>query len=177
MATAPDDRHPGLDPGSRTTAPDDGHPGLDPGSRTTRPLISVILPTFNRPGYLREAAASILGQTVEDLELLIVDDCSTDETDAVIADLCREDRRVAGLRTESNGGCNRARNLALDRAKGRCIAFLDDDDVAVPGRFESCLAALEARPSSGFASCGYGFIDARGTRLPGSAPEFDAGVE
>lgn len=142
----------------------------------SRPAISAIVPTFNRAAYLREAVVSILEQSVGDFELLIVDDCSSDETPAVVNELCRQDPRVVGLRTETNGGCNRARNLCLDRARGGVIAFLDDDDVALPGRFELGLAALAAEPSSGFASCGYRFIDAAGMELPGTPLGINSGL-
>jgi glycosyltransferase involved in cell wall biosynthesis len=139
------------------------------------PLVSVIIPTHNRSAYLRLAADSVLGQSIADLELLIVDDCSTDDTDSVIRQLAADDERVCALRTSSNSGCNLARNRALDHARGRYVAFLDDDDIALPHRLNASIGALESHPWAAVASGRYRFIDASGAERPGAPPAAELG--
>ncbi len=105
------------------------------------PLVSVYLPTRNRAGLLREAAGSVLSQSFTDFELLIVDDASTDETPSVIADLVASDSRVRGLRLSHHGGAPAARNHAVAEARGELVTGLDDDDLFLPTRLETLLAA------------------------------------
>lgn len=94
--------------------------------------ISVIIPVYNAAATLQQAVASILAQEMQDLELLLVDDGSTDGTAAVCHDLSRQDARVRVL-TQKNAGICAARNHGLMAAAGKYIAFCDDDDVFAPG--------------------------------------------
>ncbi len=105
-------------------------------------LISCIITTFNRSSILPDAVNSILHQTYDNWELIIVDDQSTDQTRDVIADFEKTDNRIKGYHN-SEKGANRARNLGIQQASGKYIAFLDDDDISLPHRFERQLAALE----------------------------------
>ena len=112
------------------------------------PTVSVILPTFNRAGTLRRAIDSVLDQSYTDRELIVVDDGSTDGTDLVIA----EHYATAGLRyiRLPHRGPSATRNAGIAAARGRFIAFQDDDDQWLPGRLERTVAALEAAgPSVG----------------------------
>ncbi|WP_172962322.1 glycosyltransferase family 2 protein [Hydrocarboniclastica marina] len=106
------------------------------------PLISVIMPAYNAEATLEDSARSVLNQTFDDLELIIVDDGSKDGT----ADLCQrleaEDNRVIHLRCQ-NGGVSRARNAGIDKAKGGHLAFLDADDLYAPSKLEKQLNRLE----------------------------------
>lgn len=112
-------------------------------------LISVVMPVYNtNPVYLREAIDSILNQTYQDLELLVVDDCSpVRDVDAVIASYT--DPRIRYFARPVNEGAAGARNFALDQATGEFVAFLDSDDIALPTRFAEQLAFLQANPDIG----------------------------
>lgn len=106
------------------------------------PFVSVVLPTRNRLEYLRRAIASVLRQTMGDLELLVVDDASTDETPALLA--ASGDARLRPLRLDTQGGVSRARNTGIRAARGRWVAFLDDDDLWRETKLERQLEALAA---------------------------------
>ena len=103
-------------------------------------MFSVILPTYGRQAFLNEAVASVLSQTVRDLELIVVDDASP--TPATVP----PDPRVRLIRREDNGGVAAARNTALDAAKGRYICFIDDDDLFRPNRLELALEGHRRAP-------------------------------
>jgi glycosyltransferase involved in cell wall biosynthesis len=107
-----------------------------------RDLISCIVPVFNGAAYLLEAIASIEAQTWRPLEIIIVDDGSTDETPAVIAAL---GDRVRSLR-QDNAGPAAARNHGVEAALGNFIAFLDSDDEWLPEKLTAQMARFEARP-------------------------------
>lgn len=112
-------------------------------------LTTVIVPTFNRAGLLARAIESLWRQRdAADLDLLIVDDGSTDETPAIAADLARRMPIVRVVRQE-NSGVAGARNCGLRhlKAETEIVTFLDSDDVCPPGRFAADQAALEANPS------------------------------
>lgn len=90
-------------------------------------LISIIMPSYNTGKYIADSIKSILGQTYGNWELIIVDDCSTDDTDAIVAGF--RDARIRYYKNEKNSGAAVSRNRALREAKGRYIAFLDSDDI------------------------------------------------
>lgn len=93
------------------------------------PLVSVIMPAHNSERTLVRSVGSVLQQDMRDLEVLAVDDGSTDDTYGVLMELQRDDFRVRPIRRSVNGGAAVARNEALDQARGRYIAFLDSDDM------------------------------------------------
>jgi glycosyltransferase involved in cell wall biosynthesis len=129
-------------------------------------LITVIVPTFNRALQLQEAVESVLAQPLRELEVIIVDDGSTDDTAATIASLQRRDSRVTSL-TQPNGGVAAARNLGLDRAQGDLIAFLDSDDRWSPDKLAFQLACLERVPEAGMIWTDTVGIDPGGGLIPG----------
>lgn len=106
------------------------------------PAVSVVIPTYDRAAVLPRAIDSVLGQTVEDLELLVVDDGSTDRAPDVVAGYA--DDRVRCLRHEQNRGASAARNSGIEAASGDYVAFLDSDDEWLAGKLETQLAVLEA---------------------------------
>ena len=108
------------------------------------PLVSVLLAVHDDARFLREAIDSILGQQLADLELLVVDDASVDETPAVLAQV--DDPRLEVLRSEEQLGLAASLNLALDRATGRYVARLDADDVALEDRLRRQVERLEGDP-------------------------------
>lgn len=135
----------------------------------SRPLVSVVMPTFERRALLAAAIDSVRAQTLDDFELLVVDDASTDGTEALLAERARADPRVRVFRATVNRGCNAARTLALGEARGRYLAFLDDDDLYLPERLERAVARLEAESSLDVAFCRFSYIDAAGEPQPWGA--------
>jgi glycosyltransferase involved in cell wall biosynthesis/N-acetylmuramoyl-L-alanine amidase len=108
---------------------------------TLAPLVSVVVPSANRPLLLAEAVASILGQTVTDLEVLVVDDGTHDPVVDPLGD-----ERVRVLRTGGGRGPAVARNVGIEAARGQILAFLDDDDRWTPGRLDLALQGLRRAP-------------------------------
>ncbi|SIR75203.1 glycosyltransferase family 2 protein [Natronorubrum thiooxidans] len=107
--------------------------------------VSVVIPTYNRARTLPRAIDSALEQTVDDLEVVVVDDGSTDETGSVLASY--EDPRVRPVVHATNQGANVARNTGIEHASGEYVAFLDSDDTWHPEKLERQLARLEQRSS------------------------------
>jgi glycosyltransferase involved in cell wall biosynthesis len=107
-----------------------------------RPLVSIITPTYNRGAFIGQAIRSVLDQTYDHFELLVVDDGSVDDTSTVIEPFLR-DERIRYWRQE-NQGQSRARNAALAQARGEYIAFLDSDNEWLPHKLERSIRALQA---------------------------------
>jgi glycosyltransferase involved in cell wall biosynthesis len=107
--------------------------------------VSVILPTYNRKHSLVEAIRSVLSQSYEDLELIVVDDASTEDIPGVISGF--SDERLRYVRRKKNGGAAAARNTGLAEARGRLIAFQDSDDIWLPGKLLKQVRLLSDLPS------------------------------
>lgn len=105
------------------------------------PSVSVILPVYNRSATLRESMRSVLVQSYEDLELIVVDDCSTEDIKQIVDSF--DDPRVVYTRHEVNGGVSAARNTGLGLARGTYIAFQDSDDLWLPQKLEKQVALME----------------------------------
>ena len=90
--------------------------------------VSVVVPVYNAHDYLRRCLDSVCNQTLENIEVICVDDCSTDDSHAILLEYARADPRVKVLRTPKNGGESVARNVALDAATGEYLGFVDNDD-------------------------------------------------
>jgi glycosyltransferase involved in cell wall biosynthesis len=104
------------------------------------PLVSVVIPTYNRAALLPRAITSVLNQTLSDLECIVVDDGSTDQTMQVVAGF--QDPRLRVVRLPGNGGYSRANNTGIRVARGELIAFLDSDDEWLPSKLERQVARL-----------------------------------
>ena len=126
-------------------------------------LVSIIMPSYNTAKYIAAASVSLQNQTYTNWELVVVDDCSTDDTDKVVKPLL-SDARIRYLKNEKNSGAAVSRNRALREAKGKWIAFLDSDDIWVPEKLEKQIRFMEQN--------GYAFtytdymIQLNGTWLP-----------
>ena len=114
-------------------------------------LISTIIPVFNRAGMLRQAVASVLAQTYRPIEILIVDDGSTDDTGSVAEMLARSSSGIIRVRHQANAGVGLAREAGRLAACGEFIQYLDSDDLLLPRKFELEVAALRVEPSAGIA--------------------------
>lgn len=105
-------------------------------------LVSVIMPSYNTGRYIKETIDSVLAQTYSNWEIIIVDDCSTDNTDAVVSQYL-VDERIRYIKNDANRGAAISRNRALREAKGRWIAFLDSDDLWEPQKLEKQIAFMQ----------------------------------
>jgi len=117
----------------------------DPAMAGHAPLVSILMPAFNAEAFLPEAIDSARRQTLEDIEILVIDDASTDGTAALVAGIGVADPRVRLVRRARNGGPSAARNQGLDEARGRWIALLDSDDAYEPDRLERLVALAGQR--------------------------------
>ena len=104
-------------------------------------LVSVIMPTYNCGRFIRESIRSVLAQTYKNWELIIVDDCSTDNTATIVSSF--NDKRIRYYHNEHNSGAAVTRNKALQEAYGLWIAFLDSDDLWLPTKLEKQLTFMQ----------------------------------
>lgn len=130
------------------------------------PLVSVVVPHYNRAERLLQTIASVQAQTLSDWELLIVDDASPTGPEPVLAPALA-DPRVRLVRQAHNGGPSIARNTGVERARGRFVAFLDSDDLWAPGKLEAQVEAVMAAPDPDRVLCATQVLK----RGPGSRTE------
>lgn len=134
------------------------------------PRVSVVLPTHNRAGLLHRAVQSALAQTYRNLELVVIDDGSTDTTREVLTAVT--DPRLVVIHREVNGGAAAARNAGIARARGALIAFLDDDDFWLVQKLEKQVAAIQsAGPDVGWCVTGHVRLDRKCVYVGGSFHE------
>lgn len=114
-------------------------------------LVSTIVPVFNRPDLLREAVGSVLEQTYRPIEVIVVDDGSTDATARVADELAGANPGVVRVIHQDNSGVGAARETGRRAARGEFMQYLDSDDVLLPRRFELLVAALRAHPDCAIA--------------------------
>lgn len=134
-------------------------------------LVSVIIPSYNRAKILPPTLESVLAQTYPHLEVIVIDDGSTDETAAVVAGY---GERVRYIRQE-NQGVEMARNRGILESRGAYLNFLDDDDLMAPDKIERQVKVLQSRSDVGVVHCGYTYIDKEGHKMEvtGRMPEGD----
>ncbi len=111
-----------------------------------RPLVSVVMPVYNRTDTVRKAIDSILNQTFTDFEFIIVDDGSTDGTLEILDYYAQKDSRIRVLKNQYNRGISYSRNKGNDAARGKYIAVMDSDDYSVPNRLEKQVAYMQTHP-------------------------------
>lgn len=116
-----------------------------------RPLVSVIMSVFNEQKYLKESLTSILNQSIRNIEIIIIDDCSTDKTVELIRNF--RDDRIRLIQNEKNQGLTKNLNKGLKIAKGKYIARMDGDDISKKNRFEEQIKYLEMYPEKMLISC------------------------
>lgn len=127
--------------------------------------VSVIIPAFNAAETLAEAVASVVNGSYQHLEILIVDDCSTDDTSKVAAKIAESDPRIQCFRNPQNYGVSKSRNLMIDRATGEYVAFLDSDDTWEPNKLEFCLQMLADNPEVKAVAHALRYLDKHGKKL------------
>jgi glycosyltransferase involved in cell wall biosynthesis len=129
------------------------------------PFFSVVLSVYNGQTYVAEAIDSVLAQTDDDLELVIIDDCSTDETPKILADYAAKDKRVRVLSNEQNMKAARSLNRAIRAARGKWIAHIDADDFFTPGYLQTLRAYAETVEPDCFISSWITVVDETGSKI------------
>ena len=128
-----------------------------------RPLISIVMPSYNSEKTIREAIESIIGQTYDNWELIVVDDCSEDKTVDIVKSF--NDNRIRILLNDSNRNVSYSRNRAIHDAKAEWIAFLDSDDKWDYTKLEKQVALLNEKEDAKLIFTGSAFMDDDGNRL------------
>ena len=125
-------------------------------------MVSIVMPAYNAERYIEQAVRSVMIQTYTDWELIIIDDCSTDETYGIAERLSGEDSRIRLLRNETNAGVAVTRNRGLEQSRGDFVALLDSDDIWLENKLEK---QLDLQKSSGadIVYCSYRIVDEFGT--------------
>ena len=131
-------------------------------------MISVIVPVYNVEKYLERCLDSILNQTYSDLEIILVDDGSTDTSPEICDAYAKRDERIRTFH-QKNGGLSAARNTGLDNARGDYIGFVDSDDQIVPTMYESLLVAMENEKAD-IAIGNFAYLDEQGRKAGESFP-------
>lgn len=136
-------------------------------SETKQPLVSVVMPAYNCEKYIAEAIESVQKQTYTQWELLIINDCSTDNTRMLADRYAKADSRIRILDNEANSGVAKTRNHGITQAQGAYIALLDGDDVWCAEKLEKQIECLQ-KSHAEFCYCSYDFINKTG--LPCGKP-------
>ena len=118
--------------------------------KTEKPLISVVIPTYNRPELLKKAIQSVINQTYKNFEIIIVDDSSIKNNEKIIKNFNK--KNIIYIKNKTRKGGGHSRNIGIKKAKGEYIAFLDDDDEWIPEKLEKQLKAYNT-PKLGIVVC------------------------
>lgn len=129
-------------------------------------LISVIMPIYNSAEYIEQSINSVLTQSYEKIELIIIDDSSTDNGVDIVKKIMDFDNRIQLILMPENQGAGSARNKGIDVANGRYIAFLDADDVWLPAKLEKQIAFMQSK-NIGISFTSYRFINSEGSDIRG----------
>ena len=113
------------------------------------PLVSVLIPCYNCEKYVEEAVMSIIEQSYSNLEILVIDDGSTDNTGSILQELAQKDSRIRYIKNETNLKLIRTLNKGIDLCRGKYIARMDADDISLPTRIVKQVNFLEKHPDIG----------------------------
>ena len=127
-------------------------------------IVSIITPVYNAESFLEDTVNSVLKQTYQDWEMILIDDCSTDKSREIMEKLALMDDRIVPIYSEVNEGVANSRNKGIEKAKGRYIAFLDSDDLWKPNKLEEQVKFMKSKDIA-FSFTGYEFINEDGERL------------
>lgn len=128
------------------------------------PTVSIVTPVYNSEKLISETIQSVLNQTYEDFEMILIDDCSTDDSKMVIKNYCNKDKRIKYYKLDENSGPAVARNKGIELAIGRYICFLDSDDLWTDTKLEEQLAFMKKK-DIGFSFTSYSLINEEGNDL------------
>ncbi|GHU75177.1 hypothetical protein FACS189461_0930 [Spirochaetia bacterium] len=127
-------------------------------------LVSIITPNYNCSRFIGKTIESVLAQTYQNWEMIIVDDCSTDGSYEIALDYARKDSRIKVYRTEHNSGAALCRNKAIELSQGQYLAFLDSDDLWLPEKLEKQLKFMQENDCD-FSFTEYELIDEEGRQI------------
>ncbi|WP_280770554.1 glycosyltransferase family 2 protein [Salipaludibacillus daqingensis] len=133
----------------------------------SQPKVSVITPSYNSEKFISKTINSVLQQTYQNWEMIIVDDASSDETVSLINEYKEKDRRIRVVPLEENKGAANARNIGIRESTGRFIAFLDSDDEWMPEKIEKQLSFM-LKKNIGFSHTAYSIVDETGQWIKAS---------
>ncbi len=140
------------------------------------PLVSIVMPAYNAQRYINDAIGSVINQTYENWELLVVDDYSSDNTKNIIENFQKNDSRIKPIFLSKNGGKpSIAKNVALQTVKGKYIAFLDSDDMWLEEKLQKQVSFMEENPNYALTYTGSYWIDASGYEINRLLPEYKSG--
>lgn len=126
-----------------------------------QPIVSIVVPVYNAVRFMDDTIQTVLNQTYQNWELLLVDDCSSDDSVQIIKKYQKKDERIKLFKLSENSGAAIARNTGIDKAKGRYLAFLDADDLWVKNKLELQVAFMQEK-NAAFSFTGYEFADENG---------------
>lgn len=129
-----------------------------------KPLISVIIPIYNCEKWINETIESVLKQTYKELEIIVINDCSTDNSGKIIEEYQKKDSRIKILQNPINKGVADTRNYGISQAKGEYIALLDGDDIWMEEKIEKQLY-IAKKKNADIVYCSYGLINEYGENL------------
>jgi glycosyltransferase involved in cell wall biosynthesis len=154
-------------PGFEQITPSLVHPdaGISLAEGKQGPKISVLMPTFNNALFLPESIESILTQSIEDFELIIIDDGSDDSSADLLKGYAQKDRRIRVIRNEKNMGIVFSLNRGLKECRGEYIVRMDADDISLKNRLERQIEVMEADPGIAVLGGALSYIDASGNEL------------
>lgn len=124
-------------------------------------LVSIITPCFNCEKFIGQTIHSVIDQSLKDWEMIIVDDCSTDNSISIIKEIAENEPRIKPIFLKNNVGAGKARNAAIKVSTGKYLAFLDSDDIWVPNKLEFQIEFMR-KNNYAFSHTSYGFIDEQG---------------
>lgn len=127
-------------------------------------LVSIITPSYNCERFIAKTIESVLAQTYKNWEMIIIDDCSPDNSNKIIEEYIKKDNRIKLIKLKKNSGPAIARNRGIEEAKGRYIAFLDADDLWYPKKLEQQIVFMDENDLS-FTYSSYNLIDEEGNDL------------
>lgn len=128
------------------------------------PLVSVIMPAYNAELFIEEAINSVISQTMPEWELIVIDDCSTDDTQRIISEFSRKDSRIHLIVNEENMRVARSRNKGLDVCHGEYVALLDSDDYYEPDMLQKMVARARETKAD-IIYCSYALVDEQGEKV------------
>ncbi|HEX5001892.1 MAG TPA: glycosyltransferase family 2 protein [Bacteroidia bacterium] len=135
-------------------------------------LVSVVIPCFNAEAFFRPAIESILNQTYHNLEIILLDDGSTDSTPLLLEEYRKRDSRIRVIVNPANMGLIKTLNNAIDICSGEYLARMDADDISMPDRIEKIMKKFDASPELDIVSAGFYYISEQGKVLRSFPPMF-----
>ncbi|HAE61826.1 MAG TPA: glycosyl transferase [Eubacteriaceae bacterium] len=130
------------------------------------PICSVVIPVYNRENYIAQTLESVRKQSFSDIEIILIDDCSTDGSYDLMRELSKADHRISVYKNEKNLGVADTRNKGVALARGKYIALLDSDDIWLYDKLEKQMNHLKEKDCR-LSYCSYGFIDKNGNDIGG----------